>query len=188
MRAGGSFCDRLAGLGKQMPVTSAAFVVGGLSLIGVPGTAGFISKWVLMQAAFERGWWWMALLIVASSLLAVVYVWKIVELLYMQKPADGVEAKEAPVSMLVPIWILAFACIWFGFDTDLTIGSAKDQPPKGCWEVCADGYRLCDSPVSHPSADSLSQQPASRRQPPEPAGRELPFWQPLELSGVFSPS
>ncbi len=124
MRAGGSFCDRLAGLGKQMPLTSAAFVIGGLSLIGVPGTAGFVSKWVLMQAAFERGWWWMAILIVASSLLAVIYIWKIVELLYMQKPAEGVEAKEAPVSMLVPIWIMALACIWFGFDTDLTIGSA----------------------------------------------------------------
>ena len=86
---------------------------------------GFVSKWVLMQAAFERGWWWMALLIVASSLLAVIYVWKIVELLYMKKPADGATKKEAPVSMLVPIWILAIACIWFGLDTDVTIGSAR---------------------------------------------------------------
>ncbi|MEM7214368.1 MAG: monovalent cation/H+ antiporter subunit D family protein [Pseudomonadota bacterium] len=125
MRRGGVFCDNLAGLGRQMPVTSAAFVIGGLSLIGVPGTAGFISKWVLMQAAFENGWWWMAILIVASSLLAVIYVWKIVEILYMQQPANEAEVSEVPLSMLIPIWVLVIACIWFGFDTDLTIGSAQ---------------------------------------------------------------
>ncbi|MEM9278609.1 MAG: monovalent cation/H+ antiporter subunit D family protein [Pseudomonadota bacterium] len=125
MRAGGSFCDRLNGIGRQMPVTSAAFVIGGLSLIGVPGTAGFVSKWVLMQAAFEKGWWWMAILIVASSLLAVIYVWKIVELLYLQKPEQEAEAKEAPASMLVPMWLLAICCIWFGFNTEITIGSAQ---------------------------------------------------------------
>lgn len=125
MRTGGSFCDRLAGLGKQMPITSAAFVIGGLSLIGVPGTAGFISKWVLMDAAFERGLWWMAILIVASSLLAVIYVWKIVELLYMQQPVNEGGVEEAPFSMLVPMWILAGACIWFGLSTDITIGSAS---------------------------------------------------------------
>ena len=37
-----------------MPLTSAAFVVGGLSLIGVPGTAGFISKWLLIEAVLIR--------------------------------------------------------------------------------------------------------------------------------------
>ena len=125
MRTGSSFCGRLAGLGKLMPLTSAAFVVGGLSLIGVPGTAGFISKWVLVTSALEKGWWWMALLIVASSLLAVIYIWKIVELLYLQEPEEGVEAKDAPASMLVPIWILALVCIWSGIDTELTIGSAR---------------------------------------------------------------
>lgn len=125
LRAGGSFCDRLAGLGRQMPVTSAAFVIAGLSLIGVPGTAGFVSKWVLIQAAFENGWWWMSFLIVGSSLLAVIYVWKIVELLYMQKPAEGVVVHEATWSMLAPMWLLALACIWFGLNTDLTMGAAQ---------------------------------------------------------------
>ncbi|MBO6814698.1 MAG: monovalent cation/H+ antiporter subunit D family protein [Rhizobiaceae bacterium] len=125
LRAGTSFTDRLAGLGRQMPWTSAAFVIGGLSLIGVPGTAGFISKWVLLQAALEKDWWWMGLLIVASSLLAVIYVWRIVEILYLQQPRAGKEIAEAPLSMLVPIWILAIACIWFGFATEMTIGASE---------------------------------------------------------------
>ena len=125
LRAGSSFTGKLSGLGRQMPWTSGAFVIGGLSLIGVPGTAGFISKWVLIQAAFEKGWWWMSLLIVASSLLAVIYVWRVVEVLYMQEPNKGEAKVEVPLAMLIPIWVLAIACIWFGFATEITMGAAE---------------------------------------------------------------
>lgn len=124
-RTGTSFTDKLSGLGKQMPWTCGAFVIGGLSLIGVPGTAGFISKWVLLQAALEKGWWWMGLLIVASSLLAVIYVWRVVEILYLQEAKKDVQVKEVPLSMLIPMWILPLACIWFGFATEITIGAAE---------------------------------------------------------------
>jgi NADH:ubiquinone oxidoreductase subunit 5 (subunit L)/multisubunit Na+/H+ antiporter MnhA subunit len=58
------------GLGKRMPLTSFGIVLCGLSLIGVPGTAGFVSKWYLILAALEKGQWWLVFLIVLSSLLA----------------------------------------------------------------------------------------------------------------------
>ncbi len=124
MRKGGSFIKNLDGLGKQMPVTCAAFVIGGLSLIGVPGTAGFVSKWVLIDAALQKDLWWLAILIVLSSLLAVIYVWKIVEVLYMKQPDTSLAIKEVPYSMLVPMWILAIACLYFGLNTELTLSSA----------------------------------------------------------------
>lgn len=125
LRSGSSFYARIAGMGKIMPFTSFAIVLAGLSLIGVPGTAGFISKWILVQAAIEQGWWPIALAIVASSLLAVIYVWKVVEVLYMKQPAEGLTRKEAPLSMLVPMWIMTLATIWFGFDTDLALTAAR---------------------------------------------------------------
>jgi len=125
LRTGSSFYVRLEGMGKVMPFTSFAIVIAGLSLIGVPGTAGFISKWVLVQAALEQGWWPIALAIVASSLLAVIYVWRVVEVLYMKQPAEGSTAKDAPLSMLVPLWIMALATIWFGFDTDVVLNAAR---------------------------------------------------------------
>ena len=124
MRRGGSFFDDIQGAGKTMPLTSAAMVIGGLSLIGVPGTAGFVSKWVLVQAALEMGWWPVAMLIVASSLLAVIYVWKMVETLYMAPVPEGAGKGEPPMMMLVPIWIMAAACIWFGLNTDLTLAAS----------------------------------------------------------------
>ena len=58
----------LAGLGRRMPLTAFGIVIAGLSLIGVPGTAGFITKWYLIVGALERGWWWLVAAILASSL------------------------------------------------------------------------------------------------------------------------
>ena len=52
-RIGSVRLDAMQGLGRSMPLTMAAFVVGGLSLIGVPVTAGFVSKWYLVSAALE---------------------------------------------------------------------------------------------------------------------------------------
>ena len=46
----------VASIGKRMPMTMAAFVVAGISMIGVPGTVGFISKWYLVLAAIQAGW------------------------------------------------------------------------------------------------------------------------------------
>ncbi len=125
MKKGSSFTKNLNGLGKQMPWTCAAFVIGGLSLIGVPGTAGFISKWLLIDAALKVDLWWLAILIVMSSLLAVVYVWKTVEVLYMSEPDQDTIVKEVPMSMLIPMWIMALACIYFGLNTEITLTSAS---------------------------------------------------------------
>jgi multicomponent Na+:H+ antiporter subunit D len=120
-RIGSANINSLAGIGRQMPLTMGAFVVAGLSIIGVPGTAGFISKWYLVSGAMENGWWWLGLLIVASSVLSVIYIGRVVEAAYFRTPeGDTAKATDIPLSMLVPTLFLAGACIWFGIDTRLT--------------------------------------------------------------------
>ncbi len=128
-RVGSPRIEALAGLGQRMPLTLAAFVVGGLSLVGVPLTVGFISKWYLILAALEQGLWPVALLVVASSLIALIYVWRVVEAAYFREPAPGAavngdEPREAPVSLLVPTWALIAANVYFGLDTSVTVGVA----------------------------------------------------------------
>ena len=121
-KIGGVRLDDIAGLGRKMPLTMAAFVGGGLSLIGVPLTVGFVSKWYLIQAALEKGWWIVAMLIVFSSLLAVIYVWRVVEVIYFQKPAKAsIGINEAPLSMLVPTWLLIGSAFYFGIDATTTL-------------------------------------------------------------------
>ncbi|MDK1023468.1 MAG: monovalent cation/H+ antiporter subunit D family protein [Gammaproteobacteria bacterium] len=125
-RVGGVQLSDFAGLGKRMPWTMAAIVIGGLSLIGVPLTVGFVSKWYLVAAVLERGWWPVAVFILVGSLLAVIYIWRIVEAAYFQLPAPGnAEVREAPLSLLIPTWMLVVANIYFGLDTRLTVGISE---------------------------------------------------------------
>jgi multicomponent Na+:H+ antiporter subunit D len=116
-RAGTVKIDDIAGIGRTMPLTVAALVVAGLSLIGVPGTVGFVSKWYLVVATFEVGWWWLGFLIVASSLITLVYVGRLVETAWFRDPAPAaLKATEAPPAMLIPIWLLAAATVVLGID------------------------------------------------------------------------
>ena len=125
-RLGACELDDLRGIGRRMPLAAAALVLGGLSLIGVPLTAGFVSKWYLVLAAVERGWWPVAVLVLLGSLIAVAYVWRVVEAAYFQ-PAEGrtAEVSEGPASMLVPTWILVGATLWFGITAVFTAGVAR---------------------------------------------------------------
>ncbi len=137
LRYGGASLERMAGLGRTMPVASFAFVIGGLSLIGIPGTAGFISKWYLVTAAMEEGLWWLAGAVMLSSLLAVIYVWRFVEVAYFREPPAGSPAKgEAPLSMLLPALAMIAACVWFGLDATWSgsMARAAAEAMVGAWK------------------------------------------------------
>ena len=126
LRMGSTRLEDFRGIGYRMPITMFAFVLGGLSMIGVPLTVGFISKWYLILAALEKGMWPVAALVLLSSLLAVVYIWRVVEVAYFTKPdEEAPPVKEAPLSMLIPMGILIAASIYFGIDTDTTAGIAR---------------------------------------------------------------
>ena len=117
--------EDMAGLGRAMPYTMAAFLVAGLSLVGVPLTVGFVSKWYLILGALEKDWWLVAGLILLSSLLAVIYLWKVIEAAYFKNRAEGASPiSEVPITMLAPMWALVAANIYFGINTDLTVGTA----------------------------------------------------------------
>jgi len=117
----------LSGIARQMPWTMGAFVAGGLSLIGVPGTVGFVSKWYLILAAVENGWWPVVVLVIVASLIAVVYIGRVIETAYFgQRPTDAVPVTEAPLALLIPTWLLVATNFYFGIETDLTVDIAVD--------------------------------------------------------------
>ena len=124
LRLGSVELRNMNGLARCMPLTMAAFVIGGLSLIGVPLTTGFISKWYLVSAVLDRGYWPLAVLVLLSSLTAVVYIWRVVEVAYFQAAPTG-KVKEAPAAMLIPLWVLIGANLYFGIDASLSTGMAQ---------------------------------------------------------------
>lgn len=128
-RIGSVHVDAMAGLGKRMPWTMAAFVAGGLSLVGVPLTVGFVSKWYLVLAAVERGWWPAAVLVLVASVMALVYVWKVVESAYFRDAPHDEGGKprptEAPWGLLAPTWALVLLNVYFGIDAGRTAAVAE---------------------------------------------------------------
>ncbi len=127
-RLGSVKIEDMRGLGRRMPWTMGAVLIFGLGLIGVPGTVGFVSKWYLVVGAIERDLHVVAFLTLVSSLLAVVYVWRLVEVAWFSKASEGSSAqtvREAPLAMLLPVWLLALASLWFGISTDHSAGIAR---------------------------------------------------------------
>jgi multicomponent Na+:H+ antiporter subunit D len=133
-RANTTLLSELRGFGGSMPWTFAAMVLGGLSLIGVPGTVGFVTKWYLLEASIAQGKWIVVVAILVGSVLAIAYVWKILEAMYFNSKrkivihgvnSGDISVAKAPVSMALALWIGAIACIYFGLYTDLPFESAQ---------------------------------------------------------------
>lgn len=111
-------------LHRKMPFTAVAFAVAALSMIGIPPTAGFFSKWYLLLGSVESGNFAFVGVIMASSLLNAVYFFKVIEHIFLH-PRDaeavrlgmsgGLARREAPAGMLVPMLILAAGILVLGF-------------------------------------------------------------------------
>lgn len=89
-------------------------------MIGVPLTVGFVSKWYLVQGALAQGRWAVAAVVMVGSLMALIYIWKVVEVAYFQRREDEADIREAPLSLLIPTWALVAASFWFGIDAGTT--------------------------------------------------------------------
>ena len=124
-RVGTVQLKELVGIGRKMPLTMAAFTIAGFGLVGTPGTSGFVSKWYLALGALDKGWWVLVFLIVGSSLIALVYVGRVLEVVWLREPSAAIaHANDPPLSMLLPLIVLATATIYFGIDTEWTAGIA----------------------------------------------------------------
>lgn len=127
--AAGLRLDDLKGIARRMPWTFGAFVIAALSLIGIPGTAGFVSKWQLIGAAMDLGTAGLPLVavILVSSLMAVVYIWRIVEVACFAEVADEtVSPPSAPPLLVAALWLVAAANIYFGVNPDLPLTLSSD--------------------------------------------------------------
>jgi len=115
-----AFSD-IRGLFRKMPVTMIAMVAGGLSIIGVPPTCGFFSKWYLLSGGIEAGHWGFVVALLFSSLVNAVLFFRIFEIGYFEPFSDAhgsqhsaVRMTEAPPGMLVPLLVTAGILLLLG--------------------------------------------------------------------------
>ena len=121
---------------KKMPFTMTAFLVVALSVIGVPPTCGFFSKWYLIQGSIMAGNWVFVAALLFSSLVNVILFFRIIETGYYDfGPAgsehehhhqEGSMVSEAPLSMLIPTFMVAAAIILIGLYNQTIITAIID--------------------------------------------------------------
>ncbi|ACA60648.1 complex I subunit 5 family protein [Candidatus Desulforudis audaxviator] len=124
------------GIAKKMPLTMGAFVAAALSMIGLPPTLGFFSKWYLVLGCLEAGAWVFVAVLVVSSLLTAVYFFRVIENAYLKGlPQPGARAErpvppgarrfrlELPASMLVPILVLGIGVVVLGLFNEQIISN-----------------------------------------------------------------
>ena len=113
----------LAGLGRRMPLTMGAFTLGAVSMVGIPPTAGFFSKWYMAQAGADEGQWLVVAVVLGSSLMTAVYMFRVLERAYLHPErapivagaapgADG--GGESPADVVVPAVLLGLATVVLG--------------------------------------------------------------------------
>ena len=139
--AGEKYVSRLGGLGRRMPLTFAAFTIGALSVIGVPPTAGFVSKWQILLGAAETSRYGVVAALCVSSLLSAAYFLPvIIRAFFGQAPDDAAWAdgkgkgkkaspvREAPLLCVAPPMITALCVLALFWWPDILFRLAGAAP------------------------------------------------------------
>jgi len=114
--------SQLDGLGRAMPFTFGAFLIGALSIIGLPPLGGSWSKWYLLVGAADAEQWALMAVLLLSSLLNVAYLLPVpARGFFAAAPAGGatqIPIREAPLACVVPLCLTALGCLWLFFQAD----------------------------------------------------------------------
>ena len=116
---GKKYISQLNGLGKKMPITFLTFFIGAISVIGLPPTGGFYSKWYLVLGCIDAHNLLLLLVLLISSFLNAVYFLPIVFKGFFYNANDSEEIKEAPICCIIPMIITALISIILFFYQDI---------------------------------------------------------------------
>ncbi len=120
--------SEMVGIGKRMPVTMIAFFIGSLSVIGLPPTGGFFSKWYLVLGTIQADQMPMLIVLLTSSLLNAAYFFPIVYKAFFCTPEESMfenTIQEAPIWCVAPLVVTAVCSIVLFFYPTLFLNLAK---------------------------------------------------------------
>ena len=129
-KRGTTHFDGLRGLFRKMPLTMTGFFIGGFSIIGLPPTCGFFSKWYLITGGMVAERWEYVVSLMFSTMVMVVLFFRLIERMHLAVTEDGQEIghghgdlalpekesrfDEAPLSMLIPLLLSAAVVLVIG--------------------------------------------------------------------------
>ncbi|MBF0199997.1 MAG: CoA-disulfide reductase [Desulfamplus sp.] len=132
-RTGDTSANAMQGIFRRMPITAAVFLIGAASIVGIPPTCGFFSKWYLLQGAVQAGAWIFVAALLIAGLMAAIIFFRLLEAAFFgnlddeglsvghSAPHSGtgaVQMREAPLTMLVPLAVAGAALLGLGIYTN----------------------------------------------------------------------
>lgn len=136
-RTGTTDLNKMSGLSKKMPFTTIVFIIAAAAISGIPPFNGFASKWLIYQATYECGLPFVAVIaIVVSSMTLASFIKVIHSAFFGPERKEVSDIKDVPLSMKIPMGILAAMCLIFGLFTKIimnkvlvpVIGSIRSLP------------------------------------------------------------
>jgi len=118
--------ENMRGISKTMPLTVITMFIALLGLGGVPGTNGFISKFLLFSSGMESGLWWLVIIGVINSVISMVYYLRVMISLVGKPITAPQNTKEAPLLMLSVTVVMAILVVLFGVLPDSMIQYATE--------------------------------------------------------------
>jgi multicomponent Na+:H+ antiporter subunit D len=112
--------SQIRGIGKQMPITMGCFAIASISLIGIPPTNGFVSKWYLAQGGLTSGKMIFPAILLFSALLTALYLLPVIKEAFFKKGENTI-VKEAPIKMLIPIVMITILVVLLGLFPNIVI-------------------------------------------------------------------
>ncbi|MDH5375985.1 MAG: proton-conducting transporter membrane subunit [Candidatus Bathyarchaeota archaeon] len=117
---------KLRGIGKIMPVTGVFFAIGTIAIAAFPPLNGFWSEMMIIAAGVRAEMIIFSTLTLANMALSVVYYFRLIRIIILEEPTKvSKRATKAPVSMLIPLLILAFLCVFIGVYPGPFIGASS---------------------------------------------------------------
>ena len=114
--------DELKGLGRTMPFTSIAFAIASLTVVGLPPSSGFVSKWYLLWGCLQENRYAFVIILLIASLLSAIYCFRVVYYLFFLGPHErGVRLEEGPPTMVAAATVLALVSLLLGIFAQLIL-------------------------------------------------------------------
>ncbi len=111
----------LAGVRQLLPITTFAFALGGLSLMGLPPSGGFIAKYMYLSQAISQERWWLALIMIVGSCLTALYIYRAVARILSPKLLEKRGRLVVAASMEWSALALALVAVLLGFIAPLPL-------------------------------------------------------------------
>lgn len=112
----------------RLPVITFTLGLAGVSLMGLPPSAGFVAKWMLLRASLTSGQWWWAVIMVLGGLLTAAYVFKILSFTFVPSKDDPMDLRPVPAVMTLVALALAMLCAISGFRAEEVIALLHQGP------------------------------------------------------------